>query len=53
LIAASISFCVIDLIQVTFPPAVYEDSFFSASSPLFVGGGVLDGNYSNRSEVEF
>jgi hypothetical protein len=29
---------------------VYESSFFSTSSPTF-GGGVLDGSYSNRSEV--
>jgi hypothetical protein len=25
--------------------------FSSASSPTFVVGGILDGNYSNRSEV--
>jgi hypothetical protein len=30
---------------------VYEGSFFHASSPSFIGG-VLDGSYSNRSEVE-
>jgi hypothetical protein len=31
---------------------MYEDSFFKASSPTFVGGVVLDGSYSNRGEVE-
>jgi hypothetical protein len=38
--------------QLAFPPAVYEGSFFSTSLPTFVGGGVLDGNHSNRIEVE-
>jgi hypothetical protein len=37
---------------VTFPPAVYEGSFFPTSSPTFVVGSVLDGSNSNRSEVE-
>jgi hypothetical protein len=27
---------------------VYEGSFFSASLPTFVGGGVFDDSYSNR-----
>jgi hypothetical protein len=36
-----------------FPSAMYEGSFFPASSPIFVVGDVLDGSYSNRSEVEF
>jgi hypothetical protein len=31
---------------------MYEGSFTAASSPTFVGGCVLDGGYSNRSEVE-
>jgi hypothetical protein len=34
-----------------FPAAVYE-SLFSPELPTFVGGGVLDGSYSNRNEVE-
>jgi hypothetical protein len=34
------------------PTAVYEGSFFPKSSPTFVVGGVLDGNYSTRIEVE-
>jgi hypothetical protein len=34
-----------------FLPEVYADSFFPAASPTIVGG-VLDGSYSNRSEVE-
>jgi hypothetical protein len=33
--------------------AVYEGSFVSASSSTFVVGIVLDGSYSNRSEVEY
>jgi hypothetical protein len=37
---------------VTFPPSVYKDSFFLASSPTFVVGGVLNDSYSNRSKVE-
>jgi hypothetical protein len=32
--------------------SVYEGSFFPASLLTFVVGGVLDGNNSNRSEVE-
>jgi hypothetical protein len=36
----------------TFPPAVYEGSFFPISWPTFVVGGVLDGSYSNRGEVK-
>jgi hypothetical protein len=32
--------------------AVYEDSFFPTSMITFAVGGVLDGSYSNRSEVE-
>jgi hypothetical protein len=35
-----------------FSPTVYEGSFFPASSPTFIVGNVLDGGYSNRSEVE-
>jgi hypothetical protein len=35
-----------------FPPAVYEGSFFSTSSPTPVSGGVFDDSYSNRGEVE-
>jgi hypothetical protein len=38
--------------QGTIPPAVYEGSFFPASSPTFVVGGLLDDSYSNWSEVE-
>jgi hypothetical protein len=30
---------------------VYEGSFSPASLTAFVGGGVLDESYSNRSEV--
>jgi hypothetical protein len=36
----------------TFPPAVYEGSFFPTASLTFVVGGVLDDGYSNRGEVE-
>jgi hypothetical protein len=35
---------------VTFPP-IYDGSFVPTHSPTFVVVGVLDGNYSNRSEV--
>jgi hypothetical protein len=38
--------------QLTFPPAVYEGSFFPTSLPTFVVGGVFDDSYSNKSEVE-
>jgi hypothetical protein len=38
--------------QLAFPPAVYEDSFFSTSSPTPVVGSVFDDSYSNRGEVE-
>jgi hypothetical protein len=31
---------------------MYEDSFFSASSPKPVVCGVFDDDYSNRGEVE-
>jgi hypothetical protein len=31
---------------------VHDSSFFHASSPTFVDGGVLDESYSKRSEVE-
>jgi hypothetical protein len=34
------------------PPAVYEVSFFPASSPTLVVVCVLGGRHSNRSEVE-
>jgi hypothetical protein len=34
------------------PLPVYEGSFSTISSPTFVGGGVLDGSYFNRSELE-
>jgi hypothetical protein len=32
---------------------VCKISFFPASLPAFVGGGVLDGSHFNKSEVEF
>jgi hypothetical protein len=35
------------LYKLTFPPAVYEGSFFPTSSPTFVGG-VLDDTHSKR-----
>jgi hypothetical protein len=35
-----------------YPLEVYEGSFFPTSSPTVVGGGVFDGSYSNRGEVE-
>jgi hypothetical protein len=31
---------------------MYEGSFFPASLPTFVVGGVLDASHSNRGEVE-
>jgi hypothetical protein len=31
---------------------MYDGFFFPASSPIFVGGAVLDASYSNRNEVE-
>jgi hypothetical protein len=34
------------------PSAVYEGSFFPTSSSTFVSGGGLDGNHSNRNEVD-
>jgi hypothetical protein len=37
--------------QLAFPLAVYEGSFFPASSPTFVVGGVLDDSYFNRWNV--
>jgi hypothetical protein len=38
--------------QLTFPPAVYEGSFFPTSLPTFDVGGVFDDSYSNKGEVE-
>jgi hypothetical protein len=32
---------------------MYEGSFFPASLPTFVVGGVLDDSYSNKSELEY
>jgi hypothetical protein len=39
------------VVLASFPPAVYEGSFFHASLPKFIVSGVLD-NHSNRGEVE-
>jgi hypothetical protein len=49
-----------EVYYIRFPPAVYKGSFFLASSPTFVDGGVLDAinqehktiPYSKRGEVE-
>jgi hypothetical protein len=38
--------------QLSFPPAVYEGSFFPTSWPTHVVGSVFDDGYSNRGEVE-
>jgi hypothetical protein len=40
------------LCWLTFPPSVYEGSFFPATSPTFVVGVVLVDSHYNRSEVE-
>jgi hypothetical protein len=40
------------VVLATFPPAVYEGSFFPAYSPTFVFGDVFEDTYSNKSEVE-
>jgi hypothetical protein len=40
------------LYYLTFPPTVYEGSFFPESSPTFGGGGVFDNSYSNRDKME-
>jgi hypothetical protein len=40
------------LYYLTFPPAVYEDSFFPTSLTTFFVGGVFDDSSSNRSEVQ-
>jgi hypothetical protein len=41
------------LYWLTFPPAVYEGSFFPTSSPKLVVGGVFDDSYSKRGAVDF